>query len=125
MPNQDHIPLKYFLSEKNAILIVSFAGAMDRASGAVMEQCLKEIEERSAQFLILNFHDVPSVDRSFVAPLARLKKHARDHGMMLKICYLVPSQRTWLEAQGVLEPAQVANNLAEALQSLPIAKKAA
>lgn len=120
MEETDHPPdLRYFISEKDAILVVVFAGSLSRASHAVLEQCQAEIVEKKPARVILMFRDIADrVKLPALAPLARLKAAIRACPAELRICGLHPEILKMLNDRGLLRVEEISNNLHEALLEL-------
>lgn len=109
--------LQYFLSEKNDYLVVSFVGAMNKLTAPDIEKCLEEVLPKNARKFVLNFHDVIQVEPGAIAPLVRFQKAMRDKPGEVRVCFLKPTFQRYLIDSGAIRPAEIAQNLLEALQS--------
>jgi anti-anti-sigma regulatory factor len=116
----------YFFSEKGPILVINLIGPIAKHNSRDIEQCLNKCKKIQADWVIVNFRDVPTfVDKSFLVPtLARFQKTIRDAKANLLLSGLHPEFKMLLKESGCLREEELRNNLTEALQSL-IAQKAA
>lgn len=125
MLQQKESTLTYFLAEKNRILVISLIGPLAKVNTPTLENCIREVKERSPQWVILNFRDVPpEVDKTVVPQIARLQKLVREKPAILRLSSIHPELKKFLEYEGLVRSDEVCNNLAEALKSLPLEKVA-
>ncbi len=109
--------LEYFVSEKQAFLVVSFLGSMTKLTSRVLEKCQSEILQSEAKRFVLSFHDVTQLEPSAIPFLVRMQKALRDKGAEIRVCFLKPEfKKLLIEAAAVRTP-EVMANLIEALQS--------
>ncbi len=109
--------LSYFLSKKQSILIVSLIGPLIRENAHVLEECIREVEATPAEWVILNFRDVPApMDKALFPALARLYKMlSSKRESHLRISSLHPDLRIPLLESGIFHADDLSNNLSEAL----------
>ncbi|MCM2324199.1 MAG: STAS domain-containing protein [Oligoflexia bacterium] len=109
--------LTYFLSEKGAVLIVTFVGPLVRANALTLEECIQDVAKSPATIVILSFRDVPEVmDPSLTGTLARLQNTVRQRGALLRMSGIHPSLRIFMAEAGLLLMEEVCDNLSQALQ---------
>jgi anti-anti-sigma factor len=116
--------LTYFLSEKHRILVVSLVGPLTRANSETLQQCIQDIQKTTAQSVVINLHDVSTMDKSVVPDFMKLQLLVRKKPAELRICFVQPKIRMFLDDAGVLRPAEVSSDLKEALVSLPLRRAA-
>lgn len=117
--------LTYFLSEKEVvsqksfILLISLAGPINRATSAVFEKLIEDVEKKSPGWVVINLRDVGStIERTQYPAFAKLQKVIRDKPAELKIFSVHPDLKKLLTDAGLIRAKELANNLPEALQSL-------
>jgi anti-anti-sigma regulatory factor len=117
----------YFFSEKGPILVINLIGPIAKSNSRDIEQCLHKCKKIQAEWVIVNFRDVPNyIDKSYLVPtLARFQKTIRDCKARLMLSGLHPEFRELLKECGCLREEELRNNLTEALQSLIVNKAAA
>lgn len=113
--------LSYLFSEKPPFAVVIFIGKMTKENLEVLEDCQRDLSERSNTLYVIAFRDVLAVDLSAIGPLTRLQKFLRDKGA-LRVCSLRPDLKKFLVEKAVVRVSEYANNLPEALESLKFAQ---
>ena len=111
--------LKYFISEKKHIMVVTLIGPLVRSNAHILDQCIRELSRKEASWVILNLKDVPgTVDRAVFPAIARLQKNVRDRKAQLRLSSINPNLRLALDQNGLIRSDETSNTLAEALTSL-------
>jgi len=126
MPKKSSKTLRYFLSEAHfydkdySILIVTLIGPVVEINASIFLECLNQISKASSKWVVVNFRDVPShLDPSFLYLFSYLRETVRRKGAELKLSGLHPHLKKMLQENELVHPAEIENNLAEAIESLP------
>lgn len=121
--------LKYFLSETHyferdySVLIVTLVGALTRENHGAFAHCLEEVQKSSAKWTIVNFRDVSGdADDVTYQCFSELSKFVRGKGVGVRLSGIHLKLRKELFDRNLFEATEVVNNLAEALESLPLPK---
>ncbi len=111
--------LEYFVSEKNDYLVVSLLGTLAKNTMVTLEKVQMEISKSSARQVVLNLHDLTRVEVGGIPGIVRLQKLIRDRpNSHLRLCFLRPDIYKSLAEAGAVRPAEMADNLLEALKDL-------
>jgi hypothetical protein len=125
MNASDNFTLRYFITEKSSILVISLVGPLVRTNVPVLEQCLAEISTRDFQLAVLLFQDCGNtVERPVFPALTRLQKVLRDRPAKIRVGGLVDDLYHLLLNHGVIRQNEATATLQEALSSL-LGRKAA
>src|SRR5277367_5537983 len=82
-------------SQKSGILVVSFAGALDRACLPVLEQCQAEVVGKNPKWVVMVFRDVADrVELPAVSAIGRLEIVLRKLPTEIRLCGVHPSFKT-------------------------------
>lgn len=109
--------LTYFISERNAIVVVSFVGSLNRSTLCMMPKIIEEIHSRRAKMIIINAHDLIEVEPVAVKPLHELQECIRDLPSELRICFLNPKLKSMLLEMRAIKVDEIKDNLLEAVGS--------
>jgi hypothetical protein len=111
--------LRYFISEKSSILVVSLVGPLTRQNISVLEACWAEIPRRTFQYAVLLLQEVSgSIERPVFPHLIRLQKTLRERPAEIRVSGLSAQQLAFLIEQGVLRSSEATVSIQEALGSL-------
>lgn len=111
--------MSYFISEKDRVLVVVFAGSLGKDSQGILESCQSEVLAKKPAHVILMFRDLSDrVHPAAVPALARMKSAIRALPSELQICGLHPAFAQLLSDKGLLRVEETSKNLHEALQNL-------
>ncbi len=80
--------LQFFVSHRNDIAVVSFAGEMNLATLGVIDDCRVKLEPLPCRHLILNLTEVKKISEEAIRPIALIQNLARKAGLSLRICGL-------------------------------------
>lgn len=117
--NLDTEGLEYFVSAKPPFLVVSFVGAMTKASMPILEKCLTELDTKKELMLfVLNLHDVSRIETVALPPLTKMQKSVRDRNGLVRVCFLKPDLRHYLIEKAAIREGEIEANLIEALTNL-------
>jgi anti-anti-sigma regulatory factor len=95
---QSEKSFKYFVSRRNAFLVVSLVGAMVDKFLADLEQCKKEVlGQNDVRALVLNFAEVSEIGNDAIPLLAQLQAAMRSRGVQLRLTALQPDVLDKLE----------------------------
>ena len=125
--NIENEKFSFFFSEKGPVVIINLIGPISKSYSRDVEECIHRCKGLHADWVIVNFRDVPNViDKNFMVPaLARFQKTIREHKAKLLISGLHPEIKAILKESGCLREEELRNNLTEALRSLMEQKTAA
>lgn len=109
--------LSYQISEKGALIVVSFAGALSKSALATLEECKSTLLSKSPSCVVFNLQGLTQMDFPGMASFIQLKKVLRDSSTTLKICALDPNLADLLDQKGALRRNELVADLKSALLS--------
>lgn len=110
---------EFFISEKNAFLVVSFIGSLDTKAMDKLSALQSEILSKpQARNIILNFRDATNISGDAIQFLTYLQRDIRVKPAELRICGLNPFFKEKLGKLGILRASELVDNLNIAIQSL-------
>lgn len=134
--------LHYYMAESHSsahdfpILMVTLIGEISQSNSSDHIQCLEEISKSTAKWVIVNFRDVfsranlpnqdPSLfvcDDAFAQFIDQLRKKIHSRNGHLRLSGIPLTVRQFLEERQLILQNELANNLKEALASLPQREK--
>lgn len=108
----------YSVSEKNHLLVVSFAGDLTGLVLPSLEVCRQEITaKRHITCVVLYFQQVTVISTEVVSYLAQLQREIRLKKKDLRLCGLKTNLRERLIKMGVVRGLEVVEDLKSALLS--------
>jgi anti-anti-sigma regulatory factor len=117
LKKNEKIELTYFISEKPPFAVITFVGAMVKATIQVLDDCERDLLSRTGTLWVVVFRDVTTLDLTALAPLAKLQKNARTKGA-LRLCSIRSELKKLLVEKAVIRDTETLDNLTEALDSL-------
>ena|SRR5579885_271496 len=110
--------LRFFISEKNSIVVLSLAGLLYKDSIPVLSDAQSEVVSKSPKWVLLLLNDLSGIDPSALSALTRLQKAIRDIPAKLRICGLNPKLKSLLEEKGLLRRDELVENLNDAIMDV-------
>jgi anti-anti-sigma factor len=120
MTNTETDKFGFYLSEKQQFLVVTFSGALIKATLPEFQKCEKQILESQAKYIVLNFQELQQMDLTAIRPLAQLQKQIREKPAQLKICAIQKKFCDLLTEAAAVRPQELCQDLAQALKSFDI-----
>jgi len=114
----EKMPLEYFFSEKDGLLVVSLKGVLDDEQQAVVEKCVAEAKEKHPLGIVVNLSEATGLGREAYRPFALLLRGLKTICRAVKVTGLDANVQTLFVEQGLVSLSELRPSLAEALKEL-------
>lgn len=106
--------LKYSVTERNSVVVVSLEGQLERSSAVALSNILGDVSARRPKLVVLNCYHLESVEavaqnatNEFLIALRRLSP--------IRFCFLKPSIQETLQPLGIFSADEVRPDLLSAV----------
>ncbi len=116
----------HFFSQNQSLLVVNLVGALTKKNMHVFQDCQRQIDQSTAKWIVINFKNASSeMDAEFIPLLDQLRLSIYKKMAQFKFSGLHPRLKECLLQMKLAHPDELAINLADALQTFPVAHAAA
>ena len=114
MNNKASKNLDYLLAAKSNFLCLTLLGNLTEENLQTLDLCILEMKAFTANYCVVQFHDVTELHRSVIPRLILLQERMREMFGTIRICSLKPAFRDWLDQEKAVRPKEVISNMLEA-----------
>lgn len=109
----------YLFAEQKEYCVISFLGAMNKGALVPLEECAKRVQECDGEYFVLNFREVPSVEKRVYRHLVKIQNVIRGEKISkLKVCGVNPNIKSLLIDDGIIRENEIVDNTKVALREL-------
>jgi len=116
--------LQFFISHRNDVAVVSFAGEMGLQSLDALDDCRQKIEALPIRHLVINLTEVEKIGSEAIRLLTLIQNNARKTCLDVRVCGLREEILRFLLKNNVIRKNELRGTLVECLQSLDLRQAA-
>lgn len=107
---------QYFVSARNALMVISLIGKMDHHSIEPLKELEREVLHcKKITVVIFNLRDIENISVDAIPFLAKFQRDIRNMPAEVRLCGIKPELKTKLLNQGVVRTVEIYDNLKTAI----------